>query len=153
MYIYTFMYIYICMCMYIEICIYIYMTDIYRLKTRRICVYIYTCMYIYTGKYIYICMFISWIYIHIQQTFRNELPGLVKMRWWGKKKYVESQLYSDVLVSIDIVECMCTLQHTATHCNTLQHTATHCNTLSACVQDSALQYCSIVNGYSDAALE
>ena len=25
--------------------------------------------------------------------------------------------------------CVCTLQHTATHCNTLQHTATHCNTL------------------------
>ena len=24
---------------------------------------------------------------------------------------------------------VCTLQHTATHCNTLQHTATHCNTL------------------------
>ena len=24
---------------------------------------------------------------------------------------------------------LCTLQHTATHCNTLQHTATHCNTL------------------------
>ena len=24
---------------------------------------------------------------------------------------------------------LCTLQHTASHCNTLQHTATHCNTL------------------------
>ena len=25
--------------------------------------------------------------------------------------------------------CFCSLQHTATHCNTLQHFATHCNTL------------------------
>jgi len=30
---------------------------------------------------------------------------------------------------IGYTTALCTLQHTATHCNTLQHTATHCNTL------------------------
>jgi len=33
------------------------------------------------------------------------------------------------LLKFWFVSGMCTLQHTATHCNTLQHTATHCNTL------------------------
>ena len=28
-----------------------------------------------------------------------------------------------------IHNCICTLQHTASHCNTFQHTETHCNTL------------------------
>jgi len=32
---------------------------------------------------------------------------------------------------------VCTMQHTATHCNTLQHTATHCNTPCTAFESSS----------------
>ena len=51
------------------------------------------------------------------------LGGVVRRTWVQKPKCTQDTREAR------IIHPRCSLQHTATHCNTLHHTATHCNTL------------------------
>jgi len=69
-------------------------------------------------------------HIHtLQRTFAVHCVLLQCVAVWEFEFEFKSDFKFEYVPYLVWIQGTCTLQHTATHCNTLQHTATHCNTL------------------------
>jgi len=100
-------------------------------------VYIYTCIYIYMYIYVH-----TYIYTHSHTLTHMHTPGATSSLAIAKMivdKAAHRFGWGPPLKCMRMQDC--TLQYTATHCNTLHHTATHCNTPQRIhgMQDCTLQ--------------
>jgi len=138
-------------CMFVNVC-----TSVCLYMCGRVCacICVYVCKFLYvcTCVCLYQCvrvrMFANFLhmyvstYTHIHTHTRihatpSQFEGICIAVWMSRVTHSNESHVNESCHTHDCVtnvwvthgNTYCTLQHTATHCNTLQHTATHCNTL------------------------